>query len=160
VLNRIFKNRAIGYAVYAVLLSAAVVLAVNIYWTLEDPRVLEVKNAKNTEEIDNGTVYSGLPIHPEKLHPGGAVTMHLNYCKLKDSPGKVTARLVGEKFTPQLTWPDDTTKAGCVDQPVVIPIPVTSSDDTYYVEFEVLYKVNPTKDRTVILRSAQFKVER
>lgn len=129
-----------------------------IYWALEDPHMLAVKDAKTSESIMDGTVFSGIPIRPQQVTPGGVVFMHLDYCKLKDRDGNVTATLVGQKFTVQLTWPNDTTKSGCLNTDVPIPLPIDANDDTYYIQFEVIYHVNPLKDRDVILRSDSFKV--
>lgn len=152
------KRRVAEYVVYGVLLITLFTFVTAIYWLLENPDMLVVHNAKTMAVTKDGTVFNGIPLRPQEVKPGGIVFIHLDYCKLKDVDGIVIARLVGQKFTTRLTWPNDQTKAGCVNSDVPVPIPDGSSDDTYYVEFEVLYHVNPLKDRDVILRSVTFKV--
>lgn len=157
-LGKLFKNRIAEYTVYAVIAVAIIILGTAIFWSIEDPRMLSVKNAKTSESIEDGTVFSGIPVRPSETKPGGIIFMRLDYCKLHDTHGEVTARLVGQKFTNNLTWPDDHTRAGCVDIEIPIPLPTDADDDTYFVEFDVIYQVNPLKTRNVILRSDVFKV--
>lgn len=157
-LSKFFKRKTTEYTVYVVLGIVILILGIGIFWTVEDPHMLEVHNAKTSAVIKDGTVFDGIPLRPDEVKPGGIVFMHLDYCKLKSIDGEVIARLVGQKFISRLTWPNDQTKAGCVNVEVPIPIPEKSDDDTYYVEFKVLYHVNPIKDRDVILRSDTFKV--
>lgn len=152
------KRRIMSFIVYGVILISIVIGLISIWWTVEDPHMLDVHNATSSTPEENGTVFSGIPLRPGQVKPGELVFMHLDYCKLKNIDGHVIARLVGQKFTLRLTWPDDQTKTGCVNSEAPIPIPDIANDDTYYVEFEVLYHVNPIKDRDVILRSVTFKV--
>jgi hypothetical protein len=159
-LSKLFKRKTTEYTVYAILGAIIITLGIGIFWSVEDPTVLTVKGATVSTAKENITILSDIPIRPSVLKPGGIVFMRLDYCKHKNVNGVVTAKLIGEKFTALLTWPNDETRAGCVNLDLPIPIPDDFNDDTYYVEFETLYHVNPVKDRTVILRSDTFKVAR
>lgn len=157
-MRKIFKRKIVEYIVYTVMLASIIAAALAVFWMLEDPHILTVKNAKTSEPKANGTIFSGIPIRPAKIKPGGIIIMHFDYCKSKDIDGVVTARLVGQKFITRLAWPNDRSKADCVNADFPIPIPDSSNDDTYYIEFEVKYQINPLKDRDVILRSDTFTV--
>lgn len=157
-LSKLFKHRLTEYTVYIVMALTIVTIGVGIVWTLEDPHMLQINNAKEKVPMEKGTTFTGIPIRPKVLQPGGIVIMSLDYCKLKDTHGTVIARLVGQKFVTDINWPNDSSKAGCINLPIQIPLPEDANDDTYYVEFEVLYHVNPLKDCTVILQSDVFKV--
>lgn len=146
------------FVVYTICLIAAGLVSILIYWSLESTEVLDVKNATVTQ-TPKATVYDGLKVRPDIAKPDEKVFISLDYCKLKSVHGDVIARLVGEEFITRLTWPNDSSPAGCVINDVGITIPKKIDSDIYYVEFQVEYHINPQKTTTVILRSDKFKIE-
>jgi hypothetical protein len=158
-LGKLFRRKVVEHIVYTALVLVIIISIFAIYWTVEDAHMLTVHNAKYSNSFDNGTLFGDIPIRPQQVRAGDFVFMHIDYCKLRDIDGKVVVRLVGSKFITRLTWPDDRTKTGCVNTEIPIPIPDNSNDDVYYIEFEVIYQVNPLKNRDVILRSTIFKVD-
>lgn len=117
-------------------------------WTFESEKVLEVHKQP-------------FPVALHENSEGGPpiVIVSLDYCKLKAKKGEVIARLIGKKSITRLPWGNDTQPADCIKADVPIVLPASAADDEYYIEFEVVYKLNPLKQADpVLLKSAPFMI--
>lgn len=143
----------IATIVVAVLTLIAVVgISLLTFWRLQDPAVLEINHG--TKDI---SLYP-FPVRPDSNVAGQVEFMHVNYCKTFSAKGKVVARMVGKKSIIPIPWPVESQQPQCLDTEVPIVIPTYATDDTYYFDFTVTYRINPIKEKEVYLRSETFEV--
>lgn len=140
-----WRQRIISKLLYVCLLIIIVIGGVFLFWAFEDSPVLEVKNAP-------------FPVRPPVQYPDLAEVMTVDYCKVFNAKGKVSAKLVGKQSIIEIPFPDEKSEIGCVKSDVPIVVPSYALDDTYYFSFTIRYQLNPIKTKTVHIRSQPFEV--
>lgn len=138
-------TKVINWIAYIVLVAAIVMGAIFVYWSSQNPVVIEAKTP--------------FAVRPKDNVAGQVQFLTIDYCKKYKAYGKVTARLVGNKSVIRIPWSNDNSPTQCLKTEIPVVIPAYAIDDTYYIEFEVVYKINPIKESDpVIMRSQPFTI--
>lgn len=130
---------------YLPLILIALVAAIVFYWNVQPTDVLDIKN----------TPY---PVRPDTVDPGSAVVVSANYCKLQAINGSLVVRFVGKKSI--IRSPDTSERGpkGCQKLEFPILLPPQLAHDTYYIEFQSTYRINPITTVDEVSRSQEFTV--
>lgn len=99
-----------------------------------------------------------IPETPKFVKSEDKIILDIDFCKLSDTPGRVTQRLVSNKtelFAPTVT---ETQPAGCYHYKLPIPIPPQTSPDKYHINYRVVYQTNPFHTVVEEVNSEEFEV--
>lgn len=139
-------QRILRWVLYAIVGIAVGVASLFLYWVLQSNTVLDVKN-------------SPFPIRPPVVSQDDVIWVKANYCKNINVDGAITVRLIGKRSIIRLPYDNESQHVGCVDRELPIPIPEYATDDEYYIQFDVVYQINPIKTQSVTMRSQEFTVK-
>lgn len=141
-LGRILAN----ILVIGMFIAAFAGVAVFAYWTLE---------SRNVSEITNGPV----PVRPGVINPEDVIIASPRICKYISKQASIERYIVSKSAKIQLPNYPSNLALGChtYDIPIIIPSFVT--DDTYHIEYNVSYTMNPvTKPVLVQWITEDFQV--
>lgn len=130
---------------YIPLVLLAIVSLVIFYWNVQPVTVIDAKN----------TPY---PVRPSVADPGGVEIVTADYCKLQSVDGTVVIRYVGRKSIVRSPDLPERAGKGCYKQDIPMLLPAQLANDTYYLEFNATYRLNPLTTVTETSRSQEFTV--
>lgn len=131
--------------VVAFLLVFAVVNGTVLYWLYGSDKVLNVKNGP-------------VPIRPTTQDSDDLVFMIVNYCKLQGVDGVIRRSLVSTSVRVILPLQSDTSPKTCTQADVPLLIPKGVVPDTYYVNVQIEYQINPIKKVIETFDSQAFTI--
>lgn len=96
-------------------------------------------------------------ITPEVVHPGDIVYYDADVCKYTDTPGIVNRSIVG---IVQYPLPDSTShiEQGCSNNRFGVFIPLKVLPGVYYLQLDILYKVNFLRQDVYHFKTQKFTV--
>lgn len=139
------KDKLFKIGLYPALVLLAIMAVVVFYWNVQPTDVIKPNNAP-------------YPVRPIKVDPGGVEVVTVDYCKLQSKNGSVQIRFVGKKsMTTTVRYPERQTK-GCNKANIPILLPAQLVHDTFYIEFNSIYKINPITTVTEVSKSQDFTI--
>lgn len=88
---------------------------------------------------------------------GTAVIYEIDYCKYTNASA-VAMRALVDGYTLPLVPVESTLPKGCGTKRFVISIPTNTPAGKYYIQINLLYKVNPIREIMVSTRTEEFTV--
>lgn len=144
------STKLINKIVVIALIFIALSLGLFLKWSIQDPTVLEIKNAPFPARI----------IHDDKTGYN-VLILTLDYCKNIETNGELRISYVSPTREIFLPLSRENSPVGCIgkkDYPILIPVDIPA--DTYRVKFRVTYSINPVKSSvTQIFESNEIKIE-
>lgn len=114
-----------------------------IYWSLQSFRpVLDITNMKVTN----------------KVVAGEPLLLEYDYCKHQDTISGSVTRYFKDTVIIYLPNVQSNVKKGCGHVIQQIDTPKNISPDTYTLNFEISYKINPIVDKTYYFETPKFEV--
>lgn len=143
-----FRQKIATKLLYFAMLIIASGAAIFLYWSFQDEKVLEIKNAP----FPTRTIRE----HPA---PGGVVILDVDYCKHHDVKGELRTSFLNsthEVFTP-ITEERGPAVCRHIEVPVLIPNDIMPGK--YRVKFYVTYDLKPVKKNIrIIFESREFEI--
>lgn len=126
---------------------AGLMMLILIYWMLYPYDVTEQNLDPLTISNPNKTITAGNP-----------VLYNVDFCKFRDVSGVAQIQLIDTVVLnyPPITYAGET---GCFKRTVgSVVIPESTIDGSYYLQFNVVYQVNPIRTITERYNTERFKV--
>lgn len=123
----------------------SILISLFIYWSLQPFKpVLEINNMKVQDRV-----VAGEP-----------VLLEYDYCKHQDTISGSVTRYFKDTIIIYLPNIQSNVKKGCGHVVQQIDTPKNMSADTYALNFEISYKINPIVDKTYYFETPEFEVVR
>lgn len=124
------KKRLSEIFIWGGLVLLAVSALILFFWNVQPTDVVKPSN-------------SSYPVRPGVVDPAGVEIVTLDYCKLQSVHGTVQIRFVGTKSMTTTARTPETSGKGCVKRDVPILLPSQLMHDTFHIEFNAIYQINP-----------------
>lgn len=101
-----------------------------------------------------------VPVDQEKVSLNSKVTANIDYCKKTEASGRVIVSIVTPEQEFKIPESIDSTPPACkmVDFPVTIPDDPAIENQTGYIRWIVIYKLNPLREARVEWTSESFMI--
>lgn len=137
----IFTEKLLAWAFF--LLFAVPVSVIAIYWTLQDPVPLVVKQIEIKAPI--------------QAVAGGSIMVPREYCTDGKYDGIVN-RFISDTIVYRLTDTPITKSKGCFERDFVVSVPSILPPGHYVYNSRIIYRINPLKTKIVELPPIPFTV--
>lgn len=144
-MNKLIYNQHGWFRILAfvIFFASGIMILLLIFWSLQPFRpVLEINNMKVQE----------------KIVAGEPVLLEYDYCKHQDTISGSITRYFKDTVIVYLPNIQSNVQKGCGHVIQQIDIPKNMSPDTYTLNFEISYKINPIVDKTYYFETPQFEV--
>lgn len=139
------KKRLAELFMWGGLIIIAVATCVVFFWNVQPTDVIKPNNEP-------------YPVRPSINDPTGVEIVTLDYCKLLNIQGTVQIRFVGKQSMVTTARTPEKQDKGCQKTDVPILLPAQLMHDTFYIEFNAIYKINPITTVTETSHSQSFTI--
>lgn len=128
---------------FIIFFTSGLLIVLLIFWSLQPFRpVLEINNMKVQDKIVTGE----------------PVLLEYDYCKHQDTISGSITRYFKDTVIVYLPNVQSNVQKGCGHVIQQIDTPKNMSPDTYTLNFEISYKINPIVDKTYYFETPKFQV--